>query len=261
MALIVEKDPVAIVARLRPVVAADPVRHTILATIAHDVGTGSAGWCAHDGSAVAARSDAARPLAVTGGWADLPALAAALPATRALGGPPPVVARLVELLDRPVVDVIDERLFRCDRVRAPAGVPGAARRATPADAELLAAWRAPYLVDVFGRVPPGTDLAAWSTQALAGGTWMWVDPAGRPVAHAAVRPPQHGVVRIGPVYTPPEHRGHGYASAVTAHAATEALASGAVPVLMTDLANPTSNRIYEAIGFRPVEDRTSVWFE
>jgi predicted GNAT family acetyltransferase len=62
------------------------------------------------------------------------------------------------------------------------------------------------------------------------------------------------------VYTPPEHRGHGYASAVTARAAWDILDHAAVPVLYTDLANPTSNKIYRAIGFRPVTDRTSVTF-
>jgi len=51
--------------------------------------------------------------------------------------------------------------------------------------------------------------------------------------------------RIGPVYTPPEHRGHGYAAAVTAAAARGALERGARQVLLyTDLANPTTNRLY-----------------
>jgi predicted GNAT family acetyltransferase len=61
--------------------------------------------------------------------------------------------------------------------------------------------------------------------------------------------------RIGPVYTPPEHREHGYASAVTAAAAAWALAAGACHVvLFTDLANPVSNSIYPRLGFRPVHD-------
>jgi predicted GNAT family acetyltransferase len=68
------------------------------------------------------------------------------------------------------------------------------------------------------------------------------------------------VARIGPVYTPPEYRGHGYGSAVTAAATAAVLAAGAVPVLYTDLANPTSNKIYQAIGYRAVADRAAVWF-
>jgi predicted GNAT family acetyltransferase len=67
-----------------------------------------------------------------------------------------------------------------------------------------------------------------------------------------------GSARVGPVYTPPEHRGRGYGSAVTAAATRSILAEGAVPVLFTDLANPTSNKIYRALGYRPVEERLIV---
>ena len=253
----------AIGAVLDPLVARDPVRHTIFATIAADVRAGSEGWCAHDGGAVAARSDADRPVSVTAGWPDLAALVSAISGLGpvcSVGGDPDTVAALATALARPVRHRVGERLFRCDDVTPPARVPGRARRAEPHDAELIAAWRSPYLVDVFGFVPPGADLASWSRRMVEEGTWLWEHPAGRPVAQATVRPPLGGVVRIGPVYTPPKYRGRGYASAVTAHAAHVALADGSVPVLMTDLANPTSNKIYQAIGFRPVGDRASVWF-
>lgn len=58
------------------------------------------------------------------------------------------------------------------------------------------------------------------------------------------------------VYTPPEHRGHGYAAAVTAEVSRAAREAGAQEVLLfTDLANPTSNGVYRRIGYRPVSDR------
>jgi predicted GNAT family acetyltransferase len=61
--------------------------------------------------------------------------------------------------------------------------------------------------------------------------------------------------RVGGVYTPPALRGHGYASANVAAASQHALDSGAVAcMLYTDRANPTSNRIYQALGYRPVGD-------
>ena len=62
-------------------------------------------------------------------------------------------------------------------------------------------------------------------------------------------------VRIGPVYTPPELRGRGYASALTA-ALTQRLLDGGLRFcfLFTDLANPTSNSIYQRIGYEPVSD-------
>jgi predicted GNAT family acetyltransferase len=67
--------------------------------------------------------------------------------------------------------------------------------------------------------------------------------------------------RIGPVYTPPERRGHGYGSAVTAAASRWALDKRANHVLLfTDLANPVSNSIYQQIGYIPVADALDVRF-
>ena len=79
-------------------------------------------------------------------------------------------------------------------------------------------------------------------------------PGGRPRRRA-------GMSRIGPVYTPPEHRGRGYAAAVTAAAARWALGRGARHVLLyTDLANPTTNRLYPRLGFRPRYDALELRF-
>jgi predicted GNAT family acetyltransferase len=67
-------------------------------------------------------------------------------------------------------------------------------------------------------------------------------------------PTPHGI-RVGPVYTPPSDRGHGFASAVTAAASQAQLDQGRRFVfLFTDLTNPTSNKIYQAIGYEPVID-------
>ena len=81
------------------------------------------------------------------------------------------------------------------------------------------------------------------------------------VSQAGSRRPVAGMSRVGPVYTPPEHRGHGYAAAVTAAASQWALDAGArCVVLFTDLSNPTSNRLYPRIGYRPVLDALEVVF-
>jgi predicted GNAT family acetyltransferase len=67
--------------------------------------------------------------------------------------------------------------------------------------------------------------------------------------------------RVGPVYTPPQHRRHGYASAVTAHVTRSLIERGARVMLFTDAANPTSNSIYQAIGYRLVDELIEVRFE
>jgi predicted GNAT family acetyltransferase len=69
---------------------------------------------------------------------------------------------------------------------------------------------------------------------------------------AGASAPVAGVARIGPVYTPPERRNHGYASALVAEVSSDVLAHGRRCMLYTDLANPTSNSVYHALGYRAV---------
>jgi len=84
--------------------------------------------------------------------------------------------------------------------------------------------------------------------------WLWVDE-GRVVSMSEVSGRTPNGVRIGPVYTPTEDRNRGYASNLVAEAAQGELDDGRQFVfLFTDLANPTSNHIYQAIGFEPVSD-------
>ena len=62
-------------------------------------------------------------------------------------------------------------------------------------------------------------------------------------------------IRVGPVYTPPEHRRRGYAKTLVAALSRWLLEQGHRGCfLFTDLANPTSNRIYTDIGYERVCD-------
>ena len=91
--------------------------------------------------------------------------------------------------------------------------------------------------------------------------WLWEDGSGAPVSLAARTPAVAGVARIAPVYTPPEHRRHGYATAVTAACTADALARDAERVVLyTDLADPSANAMYQRIGFRPIGGRRVVQF-
>jgi predicted GNAT family acetyltransferase len=73
--------------------------------------------------------------------------------------------------------------------------------------------------------------------------------------------PSAGVVRIRYVFTPAALRGRGYAGVATGAACASAFRDGASEVvLFTDLDNPTSNALYQRLGFRPVHDRTVVRF-
>ncbi|WP_431034536.1 GNAT family N-acetyltransferase [Streptomyces sp. P6-2-1] len=137
---------------------------------------------------------------------------------------------------------------------APHRLPGRARPATEADSGLLTAWFRCFTTDIDERPP--SDPAAWTADILAKGTCLlWETPAGTPVAMAARTPAADGSTRVTTVYTPPEHRRHGYAAAVTTAVTEDALAAGCTEILLnTDAANPTSNALYRRLGYVPVRD-------
>jgi predicted GNAT family acetyltransferase len=94
-----------------------------------------------------------------------------------------------------------------------------------------------------------------------GEIWLW-EHDGRSVSMVACRRPEAGTARIGPVYTPPDRRAHGYAGGTTAAAAAGALAAGASHVMLyTDLSNPTSNALYARLGFVPDHDAVQIRFD
>jgi predicted GNAT family acetyltransferase len=156
-----------------------------------------------------------------------------------------------------------ERIYRVERVTAPRGVPGGVRIADRADRDLLTDWMDRFLREIHDYSFPG-EAAAMVDSGLRTGTrifHLW-EVDGRPVSVAGITGPTPNGIRLGPVYTPPGDRGHGFASAVTAAASQAELDAGRRFVfLFTDLTNPTSNKIYQAIGYEPVIDVDQWRFE
>jgi GNAT superfamily N-acetyltransferase len=154
-----------------------------------------------------------------------------------------------------------QRLYRLAELVWPDPVPdGTARMARDADTPLTADWFAAFMDEV-GDMGRAEDQSAAAREKIShGGVTVW-EAGGEPASIACNTVPVTGMVRIGPVYTPPELRGQGYASAATATASQRLLDAGAEEVLLyTDLANPVSNSIYQRIGYRPVEDRVVLAF-
>lgn len=154
-----------------------------------------------------------------------------------------------------------ERLYRLEELTQPGPVPpGRARVADPTDHSLLRVWNDDFAVDVGLPQPVADSLLA--ARIAAGSFTLWETGDGTPVSMASATDLVAGQVRIVTVYTPPEHRARGYAGAATAEASRRARAVGAEEVLLfTDLANPTSNALYQRIGYRPVEDFTVYEFQ
>ena len=148
-----------------------------------------------------------------------------------------------------------ERLYRLGTLAQPEPAPnGSPRLAVAADHALLVGWYAAFAAES-GTATSGAGFDAVVGQRTAEGLLhVWEDD-NRPVALAGLSPVIAGMSRIGPVYTPPELRRRGYASGVVAAGSAHALSQGAAEVLLyTDLANPTSNSIYQQLGYVMVED-------
>jgi GNAT superfamily N-acetyltransferase len=156
----------------------------------------------------------------------------------------------------------EERLYRLGTLQSPSGVGGSARPANDDDRDVLVDWIELFFSETFSHQ---RDMQAGQRFVDAANDkgdqfTLWV-VEGAPVSMAMLRAPAAGVSRIGPVFTPAERRGHGYGSAVTAAAADLAQRRGVADVvLFADLANPTSNAIYQKIGFEPVADSVRIEF-
>ncbi len=151
------------------------------------------------------------------------------------------------------------RLFRLGHLEPPVPAPdGAARVATPADRDLLESWFQAFAAETG---EPGRRYRDAVDDRLSfGGLTLW-EADGAAASLAGAQRQVAGVVRIAPVYTPPERRGRGYAGAVTAAVSQAALDAGAAHVvLFTDLANPTSNALYRRLGYRQAGDRVMLQF-
>ena len=159
---------------------------------------------------------------------------------------------------------MSQGVFALERVVPVSGVPGTMRHAGEADKPLLLDWLRAFGAEALPadesddeRLIRIIDHRLASTEA---GLVLWEHDGPASMAGFGGRTPNG--IRVGPVYTPPDLRGRGYASALVAELSTRLLASGhRFCFLYTDLANPTSNRIYERIGYERVCDSAEIVFE
>jgi RimJ/RimL family protein N-acetyltransferase len=155
------------------------------------------------------------------------------------------------------------RLYRLNALMPPQPEPaGLARAATAADRDLVAAWLTDFHTDVGGLAEPDSaDQGSAAARMIDRGTLLIWEDGDVPVSMAAASHQVAGMVRVGPVYTPPALRRRGYAGGATAAVTQAALDAGASEVLLfTDLANPVSNSLYQRLGYEPVEDHVLMAF-
>jgi GNAT superfamily N-acetyltransferase len=148
--------------------------------------------------------------------------------------------------------VAHEGLHALHSARSVPRPEGHVRFAVPEDGAVLQSWLDAFVAEALPVGHP-KDARGGVRLAASGRAWLWIARDGTPVAMACNPRRVGGWHAVGPVYTPPERRGRGYATGLVASVTELALASGAKGcTLFTNLANPTSNRIYERIGYERI---------
>lgn len=146
------------------------------------------------------------------------------------------------------------RVYELKAVDHPENVSGQMRIASEADVDLVAEWLKRFYVEA---LPDGPQIDFWGSARLRitqGHFYIWEDN-GQPVCMAASTRPTYNGITVNAVYTPPEFRQKGYATACVAQLSQLLLNKGyQFCSLFTDLSNPTSNSIYQKIGYKPVCD-------
>jgi predicted GNAT family acetyltransferase len=144
------------------------------------------------------------------------------------------------------------RAFQLEQVQTISQTNGHLRQATQSDREILIRWFEAFVIEALHTPPTNTERAV-DNHLQRGTAYIWEDTIPVSMAcHTGVTPNGAGVSMV---YTPPEYRQKGYASACVAALSQTLLQQGyKYCFLFTDLANPTSNHIYQAIGYQVVGD-------
>ncbi|WP_051110703.1 GNAT family N-acetyltransferase [Longispora albida] len=271
-----EPDVGRFAGQVLPWLGQDPVRNNVASVIVQSraegqvpVENGAVWLSVRDGAgelaAVAVRTPPLHLL--ISGWSEAAAgplaewYAAYDPALTAVGGPVELsdafALRWNELTGAVAGNPQNYRGFRLDEVITPKNVSGTLRKGELSEEELILGWVGGFFAEAAPHEDPAGLLSTVRRKLETGAIEIWED-GGEPVSMLWTSAPAAGVVRISGVFTPAANRGHGYASGMVAAVSEQVLASGHVPSLFTDQANPTSNKIYQAIGYRPVMD-TRLW--
>ncbi|MBW4634531.1 MAG: GNAT family N-acetyltransferase [Iphinoe sp. HA4291-MV1] len=144
------------------------------------------------------------------------------------------------------------RIHQLDKVQPISKSSGYLRLGTEDEYLLLLDWYKAFAIEAFGAVE-GSEERSLEHHLSQNTLYIWQDEVPVSMACGKVSTPNGGW--IGPVYTPPEYRRKGYASSCVAALSQTLLDRGCrYCSLFTDLANPTSNHIYQAIGYQRVGD-------
>ena len=151
------------------------------------------------------------------------------------------------------------RTFELKQVIWPKMPGGFMRKASIDDLDLVLAWQRSFEMEALDRDAPSATPEQIRRHIEDGDYYLWVEC--EPVSMAATVRPVGDGISISNVYTPPEKRQNGYASGLVATLSQLMLDRWYKYVtLFTDRGNPTSNDIYQKIGYQQVCDYDQIKF-
>jgi predicted GNAT family acetyltransferase len=161
--------------------------------------------------------------------------------------------------------VLRHGIYELREVQPIPAAPGNARLVTPDDADRVIPWIVAFAKEALPEDDDTERQIRFAESRLAAtddaGLWFWED-RGRPVSISGFGGATPNGMRIGPVYTPPELRGRGYATTLVAEQSRWLLGTGrTLCFLYADLDNPTSNALYRRIGYRMNAEAGEVRFD
>jgi predicted GNAT family acetyltransferase len=250
-----------------------PVEHTALLTVSEIIALRGPnafgdeapqfGWWSEDGQ-VAGAFVHTPPYGVLLGPAPVAAAASLVEALAdrplsGANGPAEVAQAFADAYPATAHERRRECLYRLGELVEPPAIAGRAVVASAEHRPVLVEWYGAFAREVG---EPDRDWGPMVDDRLGHhGLHVWETDDDGVVGLAGITRRIAGMMRIAPVYTPPERRGRGIAAALTAAVARFAREQGADEiVLFADVANPTSNRVYQRIGFEPVDERLVVDF-
>lgn len=189
----------------------------------------------------------------------LPGVIAALPELEAF------VGAWTSANDLDATRVLRHGVYELREVLPVPAAPGHPRPVTPEDRDLVIPWIVAFAEEALPEDNEPERQVRFVESRLAAtddaGLWFWED-GGRPVSVSGYGGATPNGMRIGPVYTPPELRGRGYATTLVSEQSRWLLGTGrTLCFLYADLDNPTSNALYRRIGYRMIAEAGEVRFD
>lgn len=177
-------------------------------------------------------------------------------------GSRPLVDMAVPYLqgDKKLICTMDQRIYKLEKVKMPLAQQGQMRNAKEKDKELVAKWVKDFSLAA-NEIMPFEDARKKAESLIEKKVLFLWEVNGRPVSMCAKTRPAGRGITVAYVYTPKEERKKGYASCLVSKCSQMLLEEYPYVMLYTDLANPTSNKIYQEIGYKPVVDSAMYDFE